>query len=395
MWLRDLVDRCEGMALSLHRAARLPGIMIVVMLSFWESVYCLLYRFVASERDAEGRINAIIRAHRRQCESDGDGAHEPAAGKVAIVTGANGGIGFETAKALGRAGFTTVLACRNVKRGRHALQELQEATGVDTFAVVELDLASFTSIEQFAANFIRTYGRLHVLVCNAGIAFSHYDTTYDGLESQFGTNFVGHYVLIDRLLETMKNTGQARITIASSIAACMVRGIDYTRVTDVWRFDRFINYSTSKLALLVLSAALARRLDGTKVTVNAFHPGLVVTSLYRNVLFSTLPGIDDFRRWLWLDQVSGSVTSVYLALAPELDGKTGGFYAREQPAVMHPDALSIAAQDRLLTFTDVLVSTNTHAPGVLDSINLARLPATPDAPKPAVPVLAVPMPAAS
>ncbi|KAJ2716765.1 hypothetical protein H4R19_000446 [Coemansia spiralis] len=378
MWLRDLVDYCEGLALRVHHAARLPDILAVVVLSFWESVYCLLHRFIASERDAEGRINEIVRAHRQQCElSSGGGAGSVR--RVAVVTGANGGIGFETAKALGRAGFTTVLACRNAKRGRHALQALRAATGADTFEMMELDLASFTSITQFASDFIRAYGRLDVLVCNAGIAFSHYDTTYDGLESQFGTNYIGHYVLIERLLDTMKQTGRARITIASSVAAGMVSSIDYSRITDVWRYSRFANYSTSKLALLVLSNALAEKLHGTGVTVNAFHPGLVTTGLYRNVLVSTLPGIDDLRRWLWLDQVAGSVTSVYLALAPELDGKSGGFYAREQPAAAHPDALCPTAQARLLAFTEILVSTNTHAPNVLSSLNqplpAASLPA--------------------
>ncbi|KAJ2625746.1 Retinol dehydrogenase 13, partial [Coemansia sp. RSA 1694] len=150
---------------------------------------------------------------------------------------------------------------------------------------MELDLASFMSIDRFVTEFKQQHKRLHLLVCNAGMAFNHYDTTYDGIESQFGTNFVGHYMLINRLLDTMKQSDRARITIASSIAACMVRNIDYARVTDVWRFNRLINYSTSKLALLVYSHALARKLDGSGVTVNAFHPGLVTTGLYRNISF--------------------------------------------------------------------------------------------------------------
>ncbi|KAJ2784028.1 hypothetical protein H4R18_001341 [Coemansia javaensis] len=364
MWLRDWIDYFEGVALAVSHAARLPGFVAVVALSFWETVYCLLHRFVSGESNSEERINGYIRAWRLQQEQQGAGGR-----RVAIVTGANGGIGFETAKALGRAGFTTVLACRNVKRGQVALQALQQETGADTFAVMEMDLASFTSIERFAGEFERSYGELHVLVCNAGVAFGHYDTTYDGLEAQFGTNYVGHYVLIGRLLDTMKRSGAARITIASSVAAGMVRTVDYSRVTDVWRFSRFANYSTSKLALLMLAGALERRLRGSGVTVNAFHPGLVATALYRNVAISALPGVDALRRWLWLDQAAGAVTSVYLALAPELDGASGGFYAREQPAAAHPDARCERAQDRLLAFTDALVAANTHAPSLLSSIN--------------------------
>ncbi|KAJ1940195.1 Retinol dehydrogenase 14, partial [Linderina pennispora] len=216
------------------------------------------------------------------------------------------------------------------------------------------------------------YQQLHVLCCNAGVAFNQFDTTYDGIESQFGTNYVGHFVLIDQLLPIMKQSGPARITIASSIAACMVRTLDYKRVTDIWRYDRFINYSTSKLALMMLSATLARRLKDSQVTVNAFHPSLTATGLYRHVLFSTLPGIHQFRTWLWLNQVNGSVTSVYLALSDRLEGKTGGYYAREQPTVVHPDALSVEKQDRLWKFTEVLVAANTHEPTVLSSINTPK-----------------------
>ncbi|KAJ2660563.1 hypothetical protein IWW48_002900 [Coemansia sp. RSA 1200] len=374
----------KGLALRAHRALWLPSFMIVIALGFWETVYCVLHRLVSSEADADGKINTYIREHRQQHEERQENQEKTkateeemaaACTRVAIVTGANGGIGMETARALGLAGFTTILACRNSKRGQNALSTLENSTGLrdgSAFRLMELDLASFASIERFANEVERVYGRVHVLVCNAGTAFSHYDTTYDGLEAQFGTNFVGHYVLANRLEPALRRAGRARVTVAASVAACMVHEIDYTRVTDVWRFGRFANYATSKLALLVFSRALARRLQGSGVTVNAFHPGIVATSLYRNVLFTMLPGVDGFlRRWLWLDQRAGAVTSVYLALSPELDGKSGGYYARELPAAAHPDALDVAAQDRLCCFTDVLIATNTHAPTLLQSINAA------------------------
>ncbi|KAJ2522175.1 hypothetical protein GGI11_001799 [Coemansia sp. RSA 2049] len=382
----SLTQIALGLALRMHRALWLPSFVIVIALGFWETVYCVLHRMVSSEADADSKINTYIRKHRQQHEERQENQETPqkaeegeaktaAITRVAIVTGANGGIGMETARALGLAGFTTILACRNSKRGQNALSALENSTGLrdsSAFRLMELDLASFASIERFASEVERLYGRVHVLVCNAGTAFSHYDTTYDGLEAQFGTNFVGHYVLANRLEPALRRAGRARITVAASVAACMVHEIDYTRVTDVWRFGRFANYATSKLALLVFARALARRLDGSGVTVNAFHPGIVATSLYRNVLFTMLPGVDGFlRRWLWLDQRAGAVTSVYLALSPELDGKSGGYYARELPAATHPDALDVAAQDRLCCFTDVLIATNTHAPTLLQSINAA------------------------
>ncbi|KAJ2810730.1 hypothetical protein H4S07_002506 [Coemansia furcata] len=368
-WLRDLVNYLEVLGLWIHHGLKLPGIYIVTVLGICEWAYCVLHKLLDNDVCAETQINKHIRAHCLH-EHTKDSTGEPK--KVAIVTGANGGLGYETAMAIGRAGFTTILACRDLKRGQHALHQLEMATGLqDTFKLMELDLASFLSIDRFVTECKQQHKQLHLLVCNAGMAFNHYDTTYDGLESQFGTNFVGHYMLIDRLVDTMKQSGSARITIASSIAACMVRNIDYTRVTDVWRFSRLINYSTSKLALLVYSHALARKLHGSGVTVNAFHPGLAITGLYRNISFLSLPGIHELTNWMWLNQRAGSVTSVYLALSPELEGKSGGYYAREQPAAIHPDALNVEAQDRLCKFTDILIATNTHAPNVLDSINVS------------------------
>ncbi|KAJ2416175.1 hypothetical protein H4218_001407 [Coemansia sp. IMI 209128] len=372
-WLRDFINYLEATGLWIHHGLRLPGIFIVTVLSICEWVYCVLHQLLDSDVCAETQINKHIREHCLHNEH-AKGPNKPK--RVAIVTGANGGLGYETAMAIGRAGYTTILACRDLKRGQQALYQLEKETGLhDTFKLIELDLASFLSIDRFVTEFKEQHQQLHLLVCNAGMAFNHYDTTYDGLESQFGTNFVGHYMLIDRLLDTMKKSGSARITIASSIAACMVRSIDYTRVTDVWRFNRLINYSTSKLALLVYSHALARKLQGSGVTVNAFHPGLVITGLYRNISFLSLPGIHDLTHWMWLKQRAGSVTSVYLALSPDLEGKTGGYYARELPAAIHPDALKVEVQDRLCKFTDVLIATNTHAPNVLDSINVSSTPA--------------------
>ncbi|KAJ2075179.1 hypothetical protein GGH13_000805 [Coemansia sp. S155-1] len=370
-WLRDFINYLEATGLWIHHGLRLPGIFIVAVLGVCEWAYCVLHQLFDNDVCAESQINKHIRAHCLHNEHSKDSSSAPK--KVAIVTGANGGLGYETAMAIGRAGYTTILACRDLKRGQNAVHQLEKATGLqDSFKLMELDLASFLSIDRFVTEFKQHHKQLNLLVCNAGMAFNHYDTTYDGLESQFGTNFVGHYMLIDRLVDTMKMAGSARITIASSIAACMVRNIDYTRVTDVWRFNRLINYSTSKLALLVYSHALARKLDGSGITVNAFHPGLVITGLYRNISFLSLPGIHDLTSWMWLNQKAGSVTSVYLALSPELEGKTGGYYAREQPAAIHPDAMNVEVQDRLCKFTDILIATNTHAPNVLDSINASN-----------------------
>ncbi|KAJ1839952.1 hypothetical protein LPJ70_004856, partial [Coemansia sp. RSA 2708] len=107
---------------------------------------------------------------------------------VAIVTGANSGIGYETAKALGHTRSMMILACHNLKHAQLAQQQLHKSTRLDTFQVMELDLASFMSVLQFVAKFCKMYTQLNVLVCNAGVAFGHYNTMYDGLKAQFSTN---------------------------------------------------------------------------------------------------------------------------------------------------------------------------------------------------------------
>ncbi|KAJ2738631.1 hypothetical protein H4R23_001012 [Coemansia sp. Cherry 401B] len=252
----------------------------------------------------------------------------------------------------------------------HTKMQLCKSTGLNMFQVIKLDLSSFMLVQQFVAKFCKMYMQLNVLACNAGVAFGHCDMTYDRLEVQFSINFVGHYMLVAQLLDTLKATQGVHITVALSVATCMVHGLDYSWTTNVWCFSCFVNYSTGKLALLMFANKLAWQLCNCIITVNVFHPGLVAMGLYHNVLVSMLLGIHAFRQWLWLGQVDGAVTAVYLALAPELASKTSGYYACEQPAVMHTNAPNMAAQDQLCTFTNVLVKTNTHVPNVLDSINI-------------------------
>ncbi|KAJ2367303.1 hypothetical protein H4S02_001809 [Coemansia sp. RSA 2611] len=325
-------------------------------------MYCLLYQFVHSKMQVEAQINKhMCNVH---LVYSGSKKH------MAIVMGTNSGIGYKMAKALGCTRSMMILACHNLKHAQLARQQLHKSTRLDTFQVMELDLASFMSVQQFVAEFCKMYTQLNVLVCNAGVAFGHYDMMYDGFKAQFSTNFVGHYMLVAQLLDTLKATQGVHITVALSVATCMVHRLSYSWITDMWCFSCFVNYSTSKLALLMFANKLAWQLHNYDISVNVFHPGLVAMGLYHNVLVPMLPGIHAFRQWLWLGQVDGAVTAVYLALAPELASKTSGYYACEQPAVMHTNAPNMAAQDQLCTFTNVLVKTNTHVPNVLDSINV-------------------------
>ncbi|KAJ2773649.1 hypothetical protein IWQ57_001202, partial [Coemansia nantahalensis] len=185
----------------------------------------VLNKFDVSTPSAASRIDRIILQSREQATASG----VPNEGKLAIVTGANSGIGFETAKAIGRAGYTTILACRNVQLGTEAVELLERQTGlVGRFKFMQLDLASLDSVDRFVSAVRAREGPIDLLVNNAGVMACPQSKTADGIELQFGTNHVGHFVLTMGLLDQLKQAqGGARIVVVSSLAALLQRKIDY------------------------------------------------------------------------------------------------------------------------------------------------------------------------
>jgi NAD(P)-dependent dehydrogenase (short-subunit alcohol dehydrogenase family) len=193
-------------------------------------------------------------------------------GKVVIITGANSGIGKETAIDLAKRGGKVYIACRDIKRGEDALKEIKEKSGTDNVYFLQLDLASLDSVREFSRKFHELESQLHILINNAGVMACPKSLTKDGFEMQLGTNHLGHFLLTNLLLHLLKASSPSRIIVVSSLFHIVGK----IRKNDLFGekfYFRWFAYASSKLANILFSNELAKRLEGSGVTVNSCHPG--------------------------------------------------------------------------------------------------------------------------
>ena len=203
-------------------------------------------------------------------------------GKVVIITGANSGIGKETAIDLAKRGGKIYIACRDVKRGEDALKEIKELSGSDKVHFLPLDLASLESIRDFSKKFHELEAQLHILINNAGVMGCPKALTKDGFEMQIGTNHMGHFLLTNLLLDLLKQSSPSRIIVLSSLFHWYGR-INKEDLNSEKSYWKWAAYGQSKLANILFARELAKKLAGTGVTVNCVHPGAVRTGLTRDV----------------------------------------------------------------------------------------------------------------
>jgi retinol dehydrogenase-12 len=278
--------------------------------------------------------------------------------RVVIITGGNAGIGKEAAVALAGLGARVVITARNPERGRAALEEVRERANRADVEVMDLDLASLASIRRFADAFLGRHDRLDVLLNNAGLVLSRRTVTEDGFEATFGVNHLGHFALTALLLDRLEaNPDGTRVVNVSSHAHRGARtGLDFDDLQSERGYRAFPVYCKSKLANIYFTRELARRLEGTKVTANALHPGYVRSEFGRggdmNPLFAlgTRLGAP-----FAISPARGARTSVYLASSPEVDGVTGGYFFRCRPASVSRAAQDDTAARRLWDVSDELV----------------------------------------
>ncbi|WP_437893622.1 SDR family oxidoreductase [Sorangium sp. So ce124] len=273
-------------------------------------------------------------------------------GKVCIVTGGNTGIGKETARGLAQRGAKVVLACRDTARGEAARDDIARSTGRKDVEVIALDLGSKASIRAFGERFRAAHERLDVLVNNAGVWRNSRGTTEEGLEATFGVNHVGTWLLTQDLLPLLKKSAPSRVVVLSSKLHYRGR-MDWEDLQfERRKYGTTAAYAQSKLANVLFTKALARRLEGTGVTVNAVHPGVVRTELMRDYpkLLVKL-----FTLFL-LTPEQGAECSLHVATAPELAGVTGEYFEKSRIKPAAAEALDEAAQERLWALTEALAA---------------------------------------
>jgi len=250
-------------------------------------------------------------------------AHVDMTGKTVIITGANSGIGKATAMAIAGMGADVVMVCRDRVRGEQALRDIS-AQAKGSVGLLFADLSSQDQIRRVAAEFLSEQGPLHVLVNNAGVTLNDRSETEDGVEATFAINHLGPFLLTDLLLDALKESAPSRVVTVSS-AAHMFGALDFEDINSKQKYGGMRVYGKSKLANILFTAELARRLDGTGVTANAAHPGPVASNFGRNndgPLRTMVKVMAPFMR----SPAKGAETSIYLATSPEVEGVTGRYF---------------------------------------------------------------------
>ena len=245
-------------------------------------------------------------------------------GRVCVVTGASSGIGRATARALAGMGATLALVCRDRGRGEEARAALRAESGNDAIALFLADLSSQAEIRRLATELGERYPAIHVLVNNAGVVNLQRTTTVDGIETVFAVNHLGYFLLTDLLLGRLRSSAPARIVnVASEVHRYGT--IDLDDLGHARRYRTMRVYGASKLANVLFTYELARRLEGTGVTVNCLHPGAVATRLGQNngrVATALTKLLKPFFR----TPEQGAATTIYLASSPAVEGVSGKYF---------------------------------------------------------------------
>ena len=203
-------------------------------------------------------------------------------GKTVIITGGNTGIGKETAIDLAKRNARVIVACRNQERGKKAEVDIRRESGSSNVHFRQLDLSSFESIKKFVKEVLSEESRVDILINNAAVMYCAFGKTEDGFETQFGVNHLGHFLLTNLLLDRIKQAPEGRIIVVSSMGHALTGKLNLDTINSEAHYSPYDAYHKSKLANVLFTKALAKRLTGTNVTVNSLHPGGVDTELQRH-----------------------------------------------------------------------------------------------------------------
>jgi NAD(P)-dependent dehydrogenase (short-subunit alcohol dehydrogenase family) len=248
--------------------------------------------------------------------------------QVCLVTGATNGIGKITAREIASQGLQVVVVSRNIARCEATVAEIREKTGNQAVDMLVADLSSQSAIRELVVNFCEKYKRLDVLVNNAGGFFMKRIETEDGIEMTWALNHLSYFLLTTLLLERLKGSAPARVINVSSNAH-LGGTIDFGDLEGNKRYSGWKAYSQSKLANVLFTFELARRLEGSGVTANAMHPGFVATGFAKNnnrlVRF-----VINLSHLFALSPEEGARTVIYLATSPEVEGVSGEYFIKQK-----------------------------------------------------------------
>jgi retinol dehydrogenase-12 len=261
-------------------------------------------------------------------------------GKIVLITGATSGLGKETAWALAHLGATIVMTTRDQQKGEQTKQELIASTQNKDINVMFCDLSSFVSIRKFCTEFLEKYNALHVLINDAGVSNFHRKLSKDGIEETFAVNYLAPFLMTNLLLERLQQSAPSRIVnVVSGFNSGKIQfdDLEFTK-----NYSAFKVYGHSKVALILFTRLLARKLEGTGVLVNCANPGMSRTNLGRDAGAVSRMFFKIFGK----SPVKGAQTMVYLASAPDLT-ISGEYFEKKQVMRLNPATYDIDVANKL------------------------------------------------
>jgi len=275
-------------------------------------------------------------------------------GKMCLVTGSTSGIGKVTARELAKQGATVVLVSRTRAKGEATQTEITQATGNPHVELLVADLSLLADVRRLASEFQHTNSHLHLLVNNAGCAYPTRTLTSEGLEATLVVNYLAPFLLTELLLDTLKASAPARIVNVSSAQHANAH-IDFDNLQGEKKYGNLSTYNQARLAVLLWTYELARRLKGTGVTVNALHPGITATNFPSGMTGVLAWGMKLSKPFL-LTPEKGAQTTLYLATSPEVEGVTGKYFVKSHETKSSNDSYDQTVGARLWEVTEQLVA---------------------------------------
>jgi retinol dehydrogenase-14 len=267
-------------------------------------------------------------------------------GKVILITGANSGIGKETALGLANMGASLVLVSRDEAKGQAAVKEIIQRSSNNSVELIIADLLLQKEVRRAAAEFLKTHSRLDVLINNAGTNFPSYAETEDGIERTMAVNYFAPFLLTNLLLDVLIKSGPSRVVNVASIGH-FGRRLDLDNLTR----DKSMGasglgaYGRSKLALVLFTYELARRLKGKPVTANCLHPGTIRTNIWSHA--GAVSPITRFASLFMKSAKEGAQTSIYLASSPEVEGVSGKYFDNSKSVPSSPESYDEVVASKL------------------------------------------------